>query len=118
AARNYMEANLVARRNFALEDPGSGTNGTHGCLVLPCLLPYRGRLLDAIIAEPDGAFYSVSVAGWIWAADQGARIINYSFGSRPGAISRVQDDGFRYLAELGAVIFISAGNDSTYGIGS
>src|SRR5690606_17165945 len=36
----------------------------------------------------------------------------------PGRINRVSEDGFRYLAELGAVIFIAAGNDSTYGIGS
>jgi hypothetical protein len=107
-------------RYFAVQtpghtDPGSGVNGGHGCLVASLAVPPGGELIDIITAfdQGGGAYDSDSARGFIYAADQGAQVVNYSFGGAPDAIpSQVMQDAARYLDARGVQLTLAAGNES------
>jgi subtilisin family serine protease len=103
---------LAARRNFSADPIWTDDQITveHGCFVTPLAVPRGARLIEAITADSAGrSTHSASAAAMRWAADQGARIINYSSGgSSPSATMR---DAVRYLSARGVVLVASAGNE-------
>lgn len=112
AVRSYLGATMVARQNFQADDPGADEiTSEHGCLVAPCCVPPGGRFLDAIVSNNAGnRTISASVAAARWCVDNGATVLNYS-GAGAGGLSTAWEDMFQYLADRGAQIFISMGND-------
>jgi hypothetical protein len=120
AMRNAMGLTLVARTVIESSiqlGPGQELvrpEWTHGCVVAGNAVPAGGLLLDAIIIEPvtGGAFPSAQAAGITWAVDNGAKVINLSFGGTPGeAASQVVTDAAAYARDAGVHIIFSAGND-------
>jgi hypothetical protein len=113
-------------RHFAVEtpgntNPGTGTNGGHGCLVASLAVPPGAELIDVIVAfdAGGGAYESDSARGFIYAADQGAQVVNYSFGGENGAPpSSVMQDAMRYLDARGIQLTVAAGNSSLANIDS
>jgi len=93
---------------------------THGCLVAPNAVPAGGLLLDCIISGDTGSAANSSIAAGIrWAVDNGAKVINISFGGPPGTPAQVIQDACIYARDNGgAQIVISAGNDDLSDIGS
>lgn len=90
----------------------------HGCLVAPNAVPAGGLLLDCVIIEEDGsAFTSAEAAGITWAVDNGAKVINMSFGGLPGTVPQVFIDAADYAATAGVQIVLSAGNDNLADLG-
>lgn len=71
---------------------------------------FDARILPVRISDrSDGvASHSDMAAGIMWAADQGARVANLSYGS--GGSATVQTAA-RYLHNLGGLTFVAAGND-------
>ncbi len=70
-------------------------------------------VLPVKVTDEEGlAYYSDVIAGIIWAADNGAQVINLSLGGD------VPDDGLRdalrYAYNKGVVVVASAGNDDTF----
>jgi hypothetical protein len=115
AVRTAMNWTLVGRQDFSADLVGSDEiTNQHGCLVAPCGVPYGGRILDVIIAENGGsADFSRSAQGIRWAADQGAKVVNYSYAADTlSAPPSVLADAAQYLLDRGAHWFISAGNES------
>lgn len=111
AVRDFMGWTLVARKEFQT-DPVGGDEITseHGCLVAPNGVPAGGMILDAIISDDDGtAAFSASAAAMRWAADNGAKIVNYSFSG--ASSSQTLLDAIVYLRDRGVQLFCSAGND-------
>ena len=103
---------LAARRNFSPERIWTDDQITveHGCWVTAFAVPRGARLVEAITADSAGrSTHSASAAAMRWAADQGAKVINYSSGgSSPSATMR---DAVRYLSARGVVLVASAGNE-------
>jgi hypothetical protein len=94
-------------------------NGDHGCLVSPEAVPPAGQLVEGMIANPDGSGpYSAMSAGLVWACDQGAKVVNISFGSIGAQYAPPQAfrDACAYARNLGVQVTISAGNDGQNGI--
>jgi hypothetical protein len=112
AVRNYMGYTLVGRT--ILGDLPSGEkfpDQNHGCLVAPNAVPYGGRLLDALITRADGkSTDTLFAAGVRWAAQNGAKLINYSFAGYQA--SSVYTDVLNYMSQFDCVLFAGAGNDS------
>lgn len=67
----------------------------------------------AIRAVPDGDEYDKDIANAIrYAVDNGARIINMSFGKPFSPQKQWVDDAFKYAEQKGVLIIKAAGNDS------
>lgn len=115
--RESRKWTLKDRRNFTEVSPGPDEVTTHhGCYVTPNAVPLGGQLLEAIISDNDGsAYHSDSAAAMRWAADNGAKIINYSYSGSSG--SETQRDAVRYLHARGVQLFASAGNDGQHTLG-
>jgi hypothetical protein len=111
AVREFLGATMTARQVFSTDQPGADEiTSDHGCLVAACLVPAGGKLVDAIVAENSGgALASTAAAAMRWAADQGAKVINYSFAGTGG--SQAQVDSIQYLQGLGVQLFAGAGNE-------
>jgi subtilisin family serine protease len=73
------------------------------------------RLLPVKVTDENGdGFYSWIIDGIIWAADQGAGVINLSLG---GDIDDpFLEDACRYAYERGAVVVAAAGNNGSPGV--
>jgi hypothetical protein len=112
AVRNYMGYTLVHRTILGDLPTGEKFPGQdHGCLVAPNAVPHGGRLLDALITRSDGkSTDTLFAAGVRWAAQNGAKLINYSFAGYQA--SPVYTDVLNYLGQFDCVLFIGAGNDS------
>ena len=83
-------------------------NATGGASVAPGakILPIR------ITNRSDGyAYFSDMAEGIMWAADNGARVANLSFGGAAGSASIA--NAASYMMSKGGVVMVSAGNDST-----
>jgi hypothetical protein len=111
AVRTYLDATMVAKKNFSADPEGADEiTSAHGCLVAPCLVPVGGRFLDAIVSNNAGQrTNSASVAGGIWCADQGAKIINYSGSGQTDSPTWL--DLLNYLRDRNIQFYASAGND-------
>lgn len=71
---------------------------------------WKSRILPCRIADNTGAAYSDTIAAAIkWAADQGARVINCSYGPLQGDL--VIENAAQYARNKGALVFVSSGND-------
>jgi type VII secretion-associated serine protease mycosin len=72
------------------------------------------RILPVRVLDQNGSGLSSDVAaGIIWAADQGARVINLSLGGT--SPSSGQQDAIRYAVSKGAVVLAAAGNGAQTG---
>lgn len=126
AVREKMGWTLVARtvtggvKIAAGEEIGRPVSDhEHGCLVAPNAVPAGGLLLDCVIVEDEGfAFDSAQAAGIRWAVDNGAKVINLSFGGDPGTATQVMLDAADYAATSGVQIVMSAGNENLADLGS
>jgi hypothetical protein len=126
AVREKMGFTLVARtvtggvKIAAGEEIGRPVSDhEHGCLVAPNAVPAGGLLLDAVIVEDEGyAFSSAQAAAIRWAADNGAKVANLSFGGDPGTADQVMLDAADYAATVGMQIVMSAGNENLADLGS
>jgi len=118
AVRTAIGCTLATRRNFSPEPIWTADQITveHGCWVTPLAVPRGARLIEAITPDRNGrSTHSASAAAMRWAADQGARIINYSSGG-PSPSSTMRD-AMRYLAARGVVLVASAGNEGLNELG-
>ena len=118
AVRTAIGCVLAARRNFSPEPIWTDDQITteHGCWVTPLAVPRGARLIEAITPDRNGrSTHSASAAAMRWAADQGARIINYSSGGP--SPSNTMLDAMRYLAARGVVLVASAGNEGLNQLG-
>lgn len=120
AVRAAMGLTLVARTitSGATLPPGEelmNPEHDHGCLVAPNAIPAGGLLLDAIISNGTNGNSNDAweAAGITWAVDNGAKVINLSFGGDPAVPGQVFQDACAYARDNGGVqIVISAGNDN------
>ncbi len=103
---------LVAHRNFAGPDQSPDRiTVDHGCMVSPLCVPPDGQLVEAVVFSDQGWAYDSWIAAAIrWAADAGAKIINFSGGG--GGPAAVYADALNYASALGAVVVVSAGNSA------
>jgi hypothetical protein len=125
AVRDAMGLTLVARTITGSITLGPGQELVqpefeHGCLVTSNAVPAGGLLLDCIIIEPDGsAFDSAIAAGIRWGVDNGAKVLNCSFGGGPGVPVQAIQDACAYARDNGgAQIVFSAGNDNLADLGA
>ncbi len=78
-------------------------------------LGYDSSILNVKVLGDDGAGYHGWVAaGIIWAAQNGAHVINMSLGSRFG--SELLEDAVNYAWEQGVVVVAAAGNGGNYSL--
>jgi len=91
----YISSIIAANSNN-----GEGIAGiTWNCKILPV----------KVIAEDGSGLYAWMIEAIIWAADQGAHVINMSIGG--DATSQALEDALKYAYQKGVVIVASAGND-------
>jgi serine protease len=130
------DAKFVAPRDFIWEDDspfdldGHGTHvsGTVGQLtnnnvgVAGMAFNVRIMPVKVIDGEWDFIFDSPNVGtddtvarGIRYAADNGAKVINMSFGRTGGGPSTVVDEAIRYAISRGAFVAVSAGNEADSG---
>ncbi len=64
-----------------------------------------------VLNDSGGGYYSWVAAGIIWAADNGAEIINMSMGGK--SHSQVLEDAVNYAWSKGVVVVAAAGNSGT-----
>jgi subtilisin family serine protease len=86
-------------------------------------LAYSSQLLVAKVVAPDGTIpLKAEAAGIRWAVDQGARVVNLSFGAvrdpdNPAfdTYSKIEADAVDYAVKRGAVVVAAVGNsDAAY----
>ena len=78
---------------------------------------YNASILNGKVLGDDGlGSTSMAASGIVWAADNGARVINMSLGG-PGACSQTMANAINYAWQHGAVIVASAGNGGSDGVG-
>jgi len=72
----------------------------------------RCTILPVQVADANGRVpWSAAASGIVWAVDQGADILNLSFGSQ--SPSGVLSDAIDYATSRGVVVFAAAGNSGT-----
>ncbi len=111
---NYW--NVVLNNNDVHDDLGHGTLvfGMAGAIMdnnlgLAGLAP-KCRFLMVKITSGGGATDSASAAGMTWAADHGARVVNFSLAGPSG--STTLQNGVTYLRNAGVVFVVAAGNNN------
>jgi subtilisin family serine protease len=82
---------------------GNNATGVSGMAWTVKILPVRVSNLTS-----GSAYISDMAEGIVWAADQGARVANLSYG---GADSYTIDSAAQYLRGKGGLLFMAAGND-------
>jgi Subtilase family len=114
AVKTRFEWKLLQHRNFITNDPDPNIiTVEHGCYVTPEAVPAGGKLIEAVIFDKEGYSRHSNVATALrWAADNGAKVINYS--GSGSSNSSVQNDAIVYLKDRGVVLVCSAGNDGEH----
>jgi thermitase len=85
----------------------AATNNAHGVAGSG----YNASLLNGKVLSDDGSgYYSWIANGIIWAADQGAHVINLSLGGTSG--SSALSDAVNYAWNKGSIVIAAAGNTS------
>jgi Subtilase family/Fervidolysin N-terminal prodomain len=120
-AQPDLADNLLPGRDFYNNDADPSDDHGHGTQVTGVVAGrsgngigvagYCGRcsVIPVKIAGSDGyASSSAMASGIVWAADQGARVINLSFAGSAG--STTVRDAIAYAHGLGAIVTASAGN--------
>ena len=112
--------NFFANNNNPIDENGHGTavSGTAAALTNNGIgvagVSWNSKILPVRISDPTGsATYSAMAQGIIYAADNGARVINISFGG--ASSSTTLQDAINYAWSKNAVIVAAAGNDSGNG---
>lgn len=99
----------VAGTAAAATNNGGGVAGIAGqAKIMPLRIAYFDTTYNGCYA-----YYSTIANGITYAADQGARIANASYGGLAGS-STIQSAG-QYLKNKGGLLFVSAGNDGVNG---
>jgi len=94
----YGHGTKVAGTAAAVANNGAGSSG----------VAWNARILPVRISMPDGRAYLSDMAKGIrWAADNGARVANISYG---GAESLTVQSAANYMRSKGGVVVMSAGN--------
>ena len=94
----YGHGTKVAGTAAAVANNGAGSSG----------VAWNARILPVRISMPDGRAYLSDMAKGIrWAADNGAKIANISYG---GAESATVQSAANYMRSKGGVVVMSAGN--------
>lgn len=117
---------LLDGRDFVNKDNNSKDDNGHGTAVAGVIgaLAANGvgvaggcnrcRILPVkVLDSSGGGYWSVAAKGIIWAADQGAHVINLSFGGPTG--SSTLAGAVAYARSKGAVVVAAAGNNGTSG---
>jgi thermitase len=116
---------IVSRgRDFANDDWDATDDNGHGTYVAGIAaadtnndegiagVAWNCKVLPVKVTDKDGiAWYDDLIDGILWAADNGAQVINLSLGG--DAADDSLRDALRYAHEKGVVIAASAGNDNT-----
>ena len=132
AAPDLGDAKFVSPRDFIwdndlpfdLEGHGTHVSGTIGQLtnnnVGVAGMAYNVRIMpvkvlddsawDFIFGAPFSGTDDVAARGIRYAADNGAKVINMSFGRSAGGPATVVEDAIRYAVSRGAVVVVAAGN--------
>jgi thermitase len=99
---DYGHGTHVAGLAAAFGNNGIGMAGTS----------WGARIMPVKVLNSSGlGTYANAAAGIVWAADQGARVINLSFGG--SAPSSVLEDAVNYAAARGIVLVGAAGNNGS-----
>lgn len=109
--------NFYANNNNPIDENGHGTavSGTAAALTNNGIgvagVSWNSKILPVRISDPTGsATYSAMAQGIIYAADNGARVINISFGG--ASSSTTLQDAINYAWSKNAIIVAAAGNES------
>jgi len=86
---------------------GNNALGVSGMLWNVSLIPIQINISDS----NSSAYLSTMATGIRWCADNGGKVANLSYG---GAYSSTIDTAATYLRDRGGLLFMSAGNGSTY----
>lgn len=117
-----LQSKITVRKNFTTDSDidGSG-HGTHvagiaGAITNNSLgisgVGYESKLMSVKVLSNTGfGYYSWIANGIVWAADNGADIINLSLGGSYD--SRTVSEAVAYAGSRGVMIVAAAGNDST-----
>lgn len=117
---------IVSRgRDFANNDWDATDDNGHGTYVAGIAaadtnndegvagVAWNCKILPVKVTDSEGtAWYSDLIDGILWAADNGAHVINMSLGGDVGDDSLL--DALRYAHEKGLTIAAAAGNDNTF----
>jgi thermitase len=119
-----LQGKLIAGYDYVNDDEDPSDDFGHGTHVTGTIaatpdnsegvagIGYDTRVLVVkVLDENGGGSYSRIVQGIIYAADQGADIINLSLGG--GAISLTLEDAVEYAWGKGALVVAAAGNESS-----
>jgi len=115
---NYANPNERGYGNAEVEGPGAD-HGTHVAGIVAAMR--NGSGVDGVApavrimvlrAVPDGDERDKDVANAIrYAADNGARVVNMSFGKSHSPYKQVVDDAVRYAESKGVLLVHASGND-------
>lgn len=119
-----LAGKIVAQKVFttnSIEDNnGHGTHvagiiaaNTNNGIGVAGVCPNCQLIIGKVMDDNGDGTTSNTIAGIIWAADQGAKVINLSLGTTDPASSPLYQQAITYANQKGAVIVAAAGNSNT-----
>ncbi|HUQ85733.1 MAG TPA: S8 family peptidase [Candidatus Limnocylindrales bacterium] len=116
-----LSAKIILKKAFTV-DPitdkfGHGTHvagilsaSTNNSQGIAGTCPDCSLMIGKVIEDRNVVYYTVAASGITWAADNGAKVINMSFGGYQG--DNTMGDAIAYAWGKGAVLVSAAGNDN------